>query len=173
MRLDLFDADAKVGIGAKRAGGRPGGAQRIDETIKPTEQQKAAFDALKSASAKAASDLDASCPADMPEKLTDRLDMVAKRLDALADAVDTVKPALTDFYNTLSDEQKARFNVIRPGPRCSCAAKGNKIRRLMTGLARRVNLASLPRCFPRWRPPVPRSQSCCARDRCLLSSYET
>ena len=87
--------------------------QRIEETIKPTEQQKAAFEVLKSTSAKAATDLDTSCPVDMPETLTARLDAVAKRLDALADAVNTVKPALTDFYNTLTDEQKARFNVIR------------------------------------------------------------
>jgi hypothetical protein len=86
--------------------------QRIEDTVKPTEQQKAAFDDLKSASTKAATDLDTSCPADMPETLTARLDAVAKRLDALADAVNTVKPALTDFYNTLTDEQKARFNVI-------------------------------------------------------------
>jgi len=86
--------------------------QRIEELIKPTEQQKAAFDALKSASAKATADLDASCPADMLETLTVRLDAVAKRLDALAGAVNTVQPALTDFYNSLTDEQKARFNVI-------------------------------------------------------------
>jgi hypothetical protein len=86
--------------------------QRIEELIKPTEQQKAGFDALKSASAKAASGLDASCPADVPETLTGRLDAVAKRLDALVDAINTVKPALTDFYSSLTDEQKARFNVI-------------------------------------------------------------
>src|SRR6202030_2123076 len=86
--------------------------QRIEESIKPTEQQKAAFDALKSASAKAATDLDASCPAEIPETLTGRLDAVGRRLDALADAVNTVRLALADFYNSLTDEQKARFNVI-------------------------------------------------------------
>ena len=32
---------------------------------------------------------DTSCPADMPETLMARLDAVAKRLDALADAVNT------------------------------------------------------------------------------------
>ena len=49
----------------------------------------------------------------MPETLAAQTDAVAKRLNALADAVSTVKPALTDFDNTLTDEQKARFNVIR------------------------------------------------------------
>jgi LTXXQ motif family protein len=86
--------------------------QHIEELIKPTEQQNAAFDALKSASAKASADLAASCPADIPQTLTDRLDAVAKRLDALADAVNAVEPELTNFYNSLTDEQKARFNVI-------------------------------------------------------------
>jgi LTXXQ motif family protein len=86
--------------------------QRIKEVIKPTEEQNAAFDALKSASAKAAAHIDASCPADVPQTLTGRLDAVGKRLDALAEAVDPVKPALAEFYNSLADEQKARFNVI-------------------------------------------------------------
>jgi len=90
--------------------------RRIKELIKPTEQQDAAFDALKSASAKAAAQIDASCPADIPETLTGRLDAVARRLDALAGAVNTVKPALADFYNSLTDEQKARFNVTGRGP---------------------------------------------------------
>ena len=65
--------------------------------IEPTEQQNATFDALKSASAKAAAELDASCPADIPQTLTVRLDAVGRRLDALAGAVNTVRPALADF----------------------------------------------------------------------------
>jgi hypothetical protein len=86
--------------------------QRIDTIVKPTVHQKTAFDALKSASTTAAQNLDASCPYDMPETLKDRLDAVGKRLDALNDAVTIVKPALRRFYETLSDEQKARFNII-------------------------------------------------------------
>ena len=86
--------------------------QRIEDTIKPTEQQKAAFEALKLASAKAVADLDASCPPDVSAALPARLDAVAKRLDALASAVDTMKPSLTNFFNSLTDEQKMRFNVI-------------------------------------------------------------
>ena len=38
-----------------------------------------------------------------------------KRLDASLGAVKTVGPALVTFYNSLSDEQKARFNSLRPG----------------------------------------------------------
>jgi LTXXQ motif family protein len=89
--------------------------RRIDETIKPTEQQKSAFDELKKVSTTAAKDLDASCPAETAKTVTERLDMVAKRLDALTNALATVKPALSDFHNSLTGEQKARFNVIGSG----------------------------------------------------------
>ncbi len=89
--------------------------QRIEEAINPTEQQKSALDALKTASTAAAKDLEASCPAETAKTVSERLDMVATRLDALAKALATVKPALSDFYNSLTDEQKARFNVIGSG----------------------------------------------------------
>ena len=89
--------------------------QRIEETIKPTEQQRSAFDELKKVSTTAAKDLEASCPAETAKTVTERLDMVAKRLDALANALAMVKPGLSDFYNSLNDEQKARFNVIGSG----------------------------------------------------------
>jgi hypothetical protein len=35
-----------------------------------------------------------------------------KRLEALLEAVRAVQPALTNFCNGLSDEQKARFNTL-------------------------------------------------------------
>jgi hypothetical protein len=39
-----------------------------------------------------------------------------KRLNAMIQAVNTVRPALNIFYSSLSDEQKARFNVMKqPG----------------------------------------------------------
>jgi hypothetical protein len=88
--------------------------QRIKDIVKPTAHQQSAFDELQSAAKTAASNLDSSCPYDMPETVSDRLDAVAKRLGALSEAVTIVKPALTRFYDTLNDEQKARFNVIGP-----------------------------------------------------------
>ncbi len=39
------------------------------------------------------------------------------RLDAMLDAAEIMQPALEDFYATLSNEQKARFNS--PRPRCA------------------------------------------------------
>ena len=43
-----------------------------------------------------------------------RLAAAAKRLDAMLEAVKQVRPALEDFYASLSDEQKAQFEAIGP-----------------------------------------------------------
>jgi hypothetical protein len=41
----------------------------------------------------------------------ERIDAVEMRLDAMVQAAKDVRPALGAFYATLSDEQKARFNI--------------------------------------------------------------
>jgi hypothetical protein len=84
---------------------------RIERTIQPTQQQEAAFEKLKAASASAAASLQASCPAKTPETPVDRIDAVEMRLNAMVQAAKDVRPALGAFYATLSDEQKARFNI--------------------------------------------------------------
>lgn len=88
--------------------------QRIEQTVKPTQQQQDAFDKLKVASIMAADQLKSSCAADIPQTPLDRFDAVAKRLDAMAAAIKIVHPALSNFYLSLTDEQKARFNILAP-----------------------------------------------------------
>jgi hypothetical protein len=46
----------------------------------------------------------------MPTKIVDRLDSVDALLAAMLSAVEVVRPALEEFYASLTDEQKARFN---------------------------------------------------------------
>jgi hypothetical protein len=41
-----------------------------------------------------------------------RLAAMQKRLEAMIDAANTVKPALDEFYTSLSDEQKAKLNRL-------------------------------------------------------------
>ena len=50
----------------------------------------------------------------MPSTPTGRLAAVQARLDAMLEAVKTERPAMDKFYSSLSDEQKARFNALRP-----------------------------------------------------------
>lgn len=88
---------------------------QIEQTLKPSGQrQTAALNALKDASAKAASSIESSCPSTMPQSFTDRFNAIVKRLDAMAGAVKTVEPALKELYSSLDDDQKARFNVMQP-----------------------------------------------------------
>src|SRR5215467_13578246 len=90
---------------------------RIDQAVQPTPAQRAALDDLKDASVKAAEDLKVSCPAYQMLTPTGRVEAMEKRLDATLGAVKTVRPPLAKFYNSLSDEQKARFNSLRSASR--------------------------------------------------------
>src|SRR5262245_5179963 len=88
--------------------------QRIEQAIKPTQQQQEAFERLKAASAGAANQMQSSCPKDIPQTPLERFDAVGQRLDAMSVAIKLVEPALASFYSTLTDEQKARFNLLAP-----------------------------------------------------------
>ena len=84
---------------------------RIEQAIKPTDAQRAKLDELKAASSKAAEVIRDACPTDAPPTTTvARMAAMEKRLDAMAAAVKTVRPALEAFYATLTDEQKARLD---------------------------------------------------------------
>jgi len=85
---------------------------RIEQSIRPSEPQRHALEALQAASARASEELKASCPQATPQSLPDRLRAVEQRLAAMTTALKTVRPPLTEFYGLLSDEQKARFNLL-------------------------------------------------------------
>jgi hypothetical protein len=86
--------------------------ERIDEAVKPTDDQEKALDTLEDATQKAVSVLQAACPEETPLTPPGRLAAMETRLKAMIDAANTVRPALDDFYGSLSSEQKARFNRI-------------------------------------------------------------
>ena len=88
--------------------------ERVEQAVKPTQEQQDAFARLKIVSTEAANQLQASCPTQTPQSPMDRFDALGKRLGAMAEAIKTVRPALASFYGSLTDEQKARFNTLRP-----------------------------------------------------------
>ena len=88
--------------------------ERISEVVQPTDAQRLALDELRAASAKAIEMLQSRCPKDLPSIPTGRLAATESRLQVMLAAVQTVRPALERFYQSLSDEQKARFNAIAP-----------------------------------------------------------
>jgi hypothetical protein len=67
-------------------------ADRIERTLQPTAQQEPAFEALKAASAGAAAKLEGSCPATPPQTPVERIDAVQKRLEAMVQAAQSVRP---------------------------------------------------------------------------------
>ena len=90
--------------------------QRIEQVVQPTAQQRSAFDDLKKATQNASDQLRSSCPTAVAKSPMARLDTVEAQLKAMADAIEAVRPNLKNFYASLSDDQKARFNTMRPPP---------------------------------------------------------
>jgi LTXXQ motif family protein len=98
--------------------------QRIEQVLQPRRQQKDAFEALRKASQDAADTLQGSCPSEMPRQTPyARLDAVKTRLTAMVEAMNTIGRKLQDFYASLNDDQKAKFNIMGPPPSASAQQK--------------------------------------------------
>jgi len=112
---------------SRRSAALPGGSQicsgqaqgltdfpieRIAQQINPDQHQQALLDDLKAATIKAVNILQATCPNELPSTPTARLTEMRSRVEAMQQAVQVVRPALDAFYNSLSDEQKQRFNAL-------------------------------------------------------------
>ena len=103
-RVDLMCSPAAAGFVGWRI-------DRIERSIKPTEAQRGKFDELKAASNKASETMRAACPTEAATTAPGRMSAMEKRLDAMLQAVKTIRPALDAFYATLSDDQKARLDT--------------------------------------------------------------
>jgi hypothetical protein len=93
----------------------------IERKVGLNAEQKDLLGEIRKASQDAAAVFKASCPPDDAFPLTPpgRLDAMTARLEATLQTVQTVRPALENFYASLSDEQKERFNEL--GPKTSAA----------------------------------------------------
>jgi hypothetical protein len=85
---------------------------RIEDVVRPTETQGAALDKLDDAMQKAVQALNTACPNAIPQTPIGRLDVMQKRVEAMIDAANIVRPALEEFYTSLNDEQKAKLNRL-------------------------------------------------------------
>ena len=85
--------------------------ERLERVTQPTEAQRAAFDSLKNATARASEMARAACPTERPITPPGRLAAAEKRLEALLQAVRALRPAMDSFYGSLTDEQKARLLI--------------------------------------------------------------
>jgi len=90
----------------------------IERKVGLNAEQKDLLSEIRKASQDAAAVFKASCPPEDAFPLTPpgRLDAMTARLEATLQTVQTVRPALENFYASLSDEQKERFNALGPKP---------------------------------------------------------
>jgi len=111
--------------------------------VGPDDAQRAALDELKAAAAKAVDVLRAACPNELASTPIGRVNAMDARLAAMLQAVRIVRPALTNFYQMLSDEQKARFNALGYGEE---QQDGSQTRRNLAQACneRAAGIASLP-----------------------------
>jgi hypothetical protein len=88
--------------------------ERIERLVQPTEAQRAVLNDLRTASAKAAEQIAAACPRELPASASARMELMEKRLETMLAAMRIVRPAFDAFYATLGAEQKARLDQGSP-----------------------------------------------------------
>ena len=92
---------------------QPMSLEPIERSLHPTETQRARLDALHDALLQASDRMRVSCTATpTPLAPTTRLEIMWYRLRAIRQAVGLVRTPLKALYDSLTDEQKARFNAL-------------------------------------------------------------
>jgi hypothetical protein len=86
-------------------------AKPIEEAVRPTEAQRASLGALAGTTSHLSALLQPSCPPTTLVTPTGRLEAVMNRLDSMIYAVTLERAALNNFYASLDDDQKARFDA--------------------------------------------------------------
>lgn len=107
--------------------------QKISEQVNPDQKQKDLLDALSAASVKAVNIMQRACPGELPSTPTGRLAAMRSRVEAMLEAVQTVRPALDKFYQSLSDEQRERFNALDQGEQAARPQRGADLNHLCQG----------------------------------------
>jgi hypothetical protein len=87
---------------------------RIERVVKLDDTQHKALEDLRSASTKAAETIAGACPRDIPATVSGRLASMEARMEAMLQAIKTVRPAYDAFYATLNDEQKSKVDASGP-----------------------------------------------------------
>jgi len=86
--------------------------EEITAKLHLSEAQREDLAVLQRMNGFARNTLNFDCQPDDNLSPQDRLATADTRLDAMLDAIKLVKPALDDFYGSLSDEQKNQFDII-------------------------------------------------------------
>jgi hypothetical protein len=83
----------------------------IERVLRPTDEQRKSLQMLYGASMEMAQFLTGTCPAETPTMPADRLSAASDRVMSLLHAAMGIEPLLGQFYGSLSDDQRRRFNA--------------------------------------------------------------
>lgn len=81
----------------------------INQSVKPTSNQRRNLEQLASASAEAARTLAANCPKELSADLDERLNAFSHTLSTMAASLVALRPMFASYYGSLDEEQKARL----------------------------------------------------------------
>jgi LTXXQ motif family protein len=84
--------------------------ERLEQATSPSEEQSSTLSDLRSALTKAYNQINATCREVNPLTPTARLKAMQERLFAIRNAGLSVRTSLASFYDSLSEQQKARFD---------------------------------------------------------------
>jgi len=84
--------------------------EQMKYALRPTEAQRTALEEYWTAANNAAKFLNSVCPTETPLSPPARLDVMHQRLNSILQAVESIRPALGNLYDLLSDGQKARLD---------------------------------------------------------------
>jgi hypothetical protein len=85
----------------------------VQRALRPTDEQRKHLQMLYGASMEMAKFLTTTCPAETPPTPAARLNAASDRVMSLLHAAMNIEPILGQFYASLSDQQRRRFNAIR------------------------------------------------------------
>ncbi len=89
---------------------------RIRDLVSPDDKQRAALDDFAGASVKAAQIVKEGCPSLVAFSPAGRLATMERRIEAMRQAVETVRRPLDALYDALTDEQKAKLSAAGEPP---------------------------------------------------------
>jgi len=88
-------------------------AARIEQRVRPSNEQRPGLEAFRMMSAGLARLVAASCPPGTPATPVERLDAADRRLNSLLYAVAALRAPLDGLYGSLSDQQRTKLNASR------------------------------------------------------------
>jgi hypothetical protein len=95
---------------------------RIRNEVSPTPAQQEPMQKLGGALRMASGFLARSCPSQIPQQPTARLQLMQSQIEVLTMALDIIRQPLADFEQSLDESQRARFAAVGPVPPAAAAA---------------------------------------------------